>query len=102
MFTGDGEISAEKELIENNINFDCDILKVSHHGSETATSKEFLDICTPNFSLISVGQKNSYGHPDKKVLNRIKAVKSEIYRTDYHGDIVVTFADGNYFISTQY
>ena len=102
LFTGDGETPAEKELIENNINFDCDILKVSHHGSDTATSKEFLEICTPEISVISVGQNNSYGHPDKKVINRIKAVESGIYRTDNHGDIVVTFAEGNYFVSTQY
>lgn len=102
LFTGDGETPAEKELIDNNINFDCDILKVSHHGSDTATSKEFLEICTPTVCVISVGQKNSYGHPDKKVLNRIKAVDSSIYRTDFHGDIIVTFAEGNYILSTQY
>ena len=102
LFMGDGEISAERKLIESNIDFDCDILKVSHHGSSTATSKDFLEICTPGISVISVGRKNSYNHPSNDVIKRINATESGIYRTDEDGHITVTFSDGNYFVSTQY
>ncbi len=102
LFTGDSESAAENMLIESGINFDCDFLKVSHHGSDTATTKKFLEVCTPSISIISVGRNNSYDHPKNSVINRIKAVDSGVYRTDYHGDVSITFSEGSYFISTQY
>ena len=43
MFTGDAEAVAEKELLLAYPNLpDVDVLKVSHHGSKTSTSLEFL------------------------------------------------------------
>ncbi len=102
LFTGDSENLSENLLLESGIDFDCDILKVSHHGSNSSTSKKFLEVCTPDISVISVGAKNSYGHPSNAVINRIKAVESGIYRTDFHGNISITFSEGNYSISTQY
>ena len=55
---------------------DVDFLKVGHHGSNTSSSQEFLDIVTPEVMAISCGQKetgsnNSYKHPRKKTVNRL-------------------------------
>lgn len=94
LFTGDAETAAEKDLIEENINFDCDVLKVGHHGSRTSTGKAFLNIATPEFALISVGEDNNYGHPSSDVVERLENSGAKVYRTDYEGDIVFKFADG--------
>lgn len=94
LFTGDAEKQIENKLIDNNINFDCDVLKVSHHGSSTSSTKEFIDIATPEFSAISVGADNSYGHPNNNVVTRLEEIGSEVLRTDYQGDIVFNIKNG--------
>lgn len=94
LFTGDAETAAEKQLIDNGINFDCEVLKVGHHGSRTSSSKEFLDIATPEYAAISVGKNNSYGLPDEDVIERLEIIGAEVIRTDYVGDIVFTIQNG--------
>ncbi|MBR4282235.1 MAG: MBL fold metallo-hydrolase [Clostridia bacterium] len=96
LFTGDIGKEAEEVLIENYPDLDCDILKVGHHGSKHSSSNQFLKTVTPEYSVISVGADNSYGHPTKDALTRLSKVNSEIYRTDILGDIVFLFdSNGN-------
>jgi competence protein ComEC len=64
------------------------VLKVGHHGSNTSSTKSFLDIATPEYAAISVGEGNSYGHPSNTVIDRLESVGAEVFRTDYMGDIV--------------
>lgn len=64
-----------------------DVLKVSHHGSGTATTDELLDFTKPKEAVISVG-KNNFGHPTKEVLERLKKRGIKIQRTDESGDII--------------
>ncbi len=66
-----------------------DILKVAHHGSKYSTSTSFLEVAKPRHSIISVGEGNSYGHPNEETIERINAVGSNIYRTDKDGNIVI-------------
>lgn len=87
LLTGDAGFKAEKDLLGKNINLQSGILKVSHHGSKNSTSNDFLEAVKPGKSIISVG-KNSYGHPAKELLNRLKNINSEILRTDEMGDLV--------------
>ena len=92
LFTGDAEKEAEDSLIKDNINFDCDILKVAHHGSSTSTTADFLRIATPEYAVISCGEDNQYDHPSEAVLKRLSnADTKEIYRTDINGDITFHF-----------
>ncbi len=62
------------------------ILKAAHHGSKYSTSEAFLGIIQPKEAVISVG-KNSYGHPDPGVLERLKGRGITVRRTDQEGDI---------------
>ena len=79
LFTGDLEKNAENEYATRYKHFlDSDVLKVSHHGSKTSTSDEFLKIVTPDFSLISAGINNSFGHSTIEVLLRLNSFKSKI------------------------
>ena len=101
LFTGDASKTAERKLIDDNINFDCDILKVGHHGSGSSTSDEFLAIATPEYSVISCGYKNQYSHPNEALLERLEKAKSKIYRTDLHGDVTFHFYENQYTVSAE-
>ena len=88
LFTGDAEKDIEEEVINKSFNLKSDVLKIGHHGSSTSTSKNFLDKINPKITVISVGNDNSYGHPTKETLEKIK--DTTIYRTDINGSIIIT------------
>ena len=85
MFMGDAGVEKEKNILEKYNLSNIDVLKVGHHGSKTSSSKEFINEINPNYSIISVGKNNRYGHPNKEVLNNLS--DSKIYRTDQDGSI---------------
>jgi len=88
LFTGDIESKAEKEILGSGENVDVDILKIAHHGSKYSSSEAFLDAASPEAAVISVGAKNSYGHPTEAVLDALETRGIKIYRTDENGDVV--------------
>lgn len=90
MLTGDITKEAEIKAINNLV--DCDILNVAHHGSNTSTSEEFLEIVKPEYAVISSNNKgNNYHHPHQVVLNSLLEYMPEknIYRTDTNGNIII-------------
>ncbi|MBK3494200.1 MBL fold metallo-hydrolase [Viridibacillus sp. YIM B01967] len=90
LFTGDAELPSENDMLANGLVPKVDVLKVSHHGAEEATSAAFLDKAKPTFAAISVGATNGYGHPTSVTLNRLEKVGAEVYRTDKQGNILFT------------
>ncbi|MGN1374178.1 MAG: hypothetical protein ACI4XK_02580 [Bacilli bacterium] len=60
--------------------------------------KEFITKTNPKYSIISVGKNNSYGHPNKDVLNNLD--NSKLYRTDIDGSIVVKIKNNKFNIET--
>lgn len=98
LLTGDAGESVEPNVAK--LVGDVDILKVGHHGSDSASSDDFLKIIKPEISIISVGEGNSYGHPTESVLTRLSAVGSEIYRTDVDGTVVVDIDGSSYTVVT--
>jgi competence protein ComEC len=94
LFMGDAEKLIENNLIKNNINLQSDIIKIAHHGSNSSSSAEFLNIVSPTYAIISCGKNNEYGHPHKDIINELNRRHLNIYRTDRNGDIVFIF-DGN-------
>ena len=86
MFMGDASSTTEHEILDKYNLHDIDVLKVGHHGSNTSSSKEFIDEIKPKYSIISVGKNNRYGHPNKEVLDNLN--NSKIYRTDKDGSII--------------
>jgi competence protein ComEC len=90
LFVGDCEFPAEYFLASRFSNMlDSDVLKVGHHGSKTGSSLAFLNLVSPDISLISAGIKNKFNHPAEEVLNNLKAVNSQILRTDYLGAVLL-------------
>lgn len=74
---------------ENLIDQKADILKVSHHGSKTSTSKQFVENVNPKVALISAGRNNRYGHPTAEVIENLNGVK--IYNTQNDGMVKIYF-----------
>jgi len=93
LFTGDIQKSTEKKLTESENILNSDVLKVSHHGSKSASSKEFMGRVLPEIVVISVGKGNSYGHPHQEVLDILESYGIRILRTDQAGDIKI-ISDG--------
>ena len=87
LFTGDISSSAEKEMVDSGENVLSDVLKVAHHGSKYSTSDLFLENVNPEIAVISVGAKNTYGHPTPEALQRLENFDINIFRTDKDGDI---------------
>ena len=70
--TKEEEIKLLKEYNYNNL----DILKIGHHGSKTSTSDVFLKQISPKISLISVGLKNKYSHPNIETISKLRNYKT--------------------------
>ena len=98
MFMGDASQEREKDILEKYNLGSIDFLKVGHHGSNTSSSKEFIDKINPKYSIISVGKNNRYGHPNKEVLNNLN--NSKIYRTDQDGSVMFKIKNNKLKIET--
>ena len=93
IFTGDAESTSEKAMCESGIDLSCDVLVPGHHGSATATSWDFLQATVPEYTVISCGKDNQYGHPAKDVMDKLESMDVQVYRTDEQGTIVA-ISDG--------
>lgn len=97
LFTGDMGFPVEKLILNSSLLdteiLDCDILKVPHHGSKYAISREFLNKVTPAVALIGVGE-NHYGHPSPEVEQRLSDANVKVYDTLENGGIMIkTYPD---------
>lgn len=79
--------------------FTVDVFKLGHHGSRTSSSEAFIEVMTtaenrPNvIAVVSCGEDNSYGHPHKETLDRLKSMnfaEDNIVRTDVNGTIAMS------------
>lgn len=101
LFAGDAEETAERSILNAQLNVESAILKVGHHGSRTATSLEFLRAVNPEIAIISVGKDNKYGHPHIETLNKLAAEGVKVYRTDINGTIIISTDGTKYSIITK-
>ena len=94
LFTGDIESDVDA-LIARRLRSPVDLLKAPHHGSATASSRSLLRVADPRLSVISVGERNSYGHPAAATVERLGERGGSVLRTDRDGTVSVTVkADG--------
>ena len=85
LLEGDAEKEVERRIADEQPA--ADLLKVAHHGSATSTIPELLSAVHPRFAVISVGARNSYGHPRREVLERLAESHVITYRTDLDGAV---------------
>ena len=77
------------QSIKYNNKLEADILKVAHHGSNTSSTQEFLDVVNPKIALIGVGKNNKFGHPNSTTIEKLNKMKCQIFRTDNMGEVSI-------------
>lgn len=98
IFMADVGMAVESKLIDiYGADLDSQILKVGHHGSKNSSYLSFLNLVKPEYSVISVGTKNKYGHPNNEVVERLKNY-GKVYRTDLNGDTGFEIKDKKLYI----
>lgn len=113
LFTGDAEREIEEELVdfisnpplpppERGIELNVDVLKAGHHGSDTSSSEDFLNLVSPDFSIIMVGEDNKFGHPSLRILKRLERINSQVYRTDINGTIKIVNSNGELAVNADF
>jgi competence protein ComEC len=90
LLTGDLEKEGERLLIESGKELGADVLKVGHHGSRQATSKELLDRVKPSLAVISVGGQNAHHLPSSETIERLREAGVKILRTDSDGAVTIS------------
>jgi beta-lactamase superfamily II metal-dependent hydrolase len=101
LLTGDAEGREEEWLIGQGVALQAQVLKVSHHGSDSGSTDPFLDRVDAQLALISCGADNQYGHPDEGVLQRLSMHGVDVYRTDWHGTIEVVIDGTGYEVAPE-
>jgi competence protein ComEC len=91
MLPGDAEKQAEDSILSDNSEaaLRADVLKVGHHGSKNSTTPAFLAEVHPRVAVISAGEDNPYGHPNRELLERLETAGVRILRTDLEGAVHV-------------
>lgn len=100
LFTGDSEETNEIDMVNSYNLDDIDFLKISHHGSSSSSSENFIKEVSPSIAAISCGYKNQYGHPHQSTLDTLNKYNVKSIRTDVNGDLVF-YSDGYKIFTTK-
>jgi len=84
LLEGDAEAPIEQAMLSET-RLASTLLKVGHHGSVTSTSPEFLARVAPEWSVISCGLHNRFGHPRPEILAELEQAKVRTFSTDING-----------------
>ena len=93
LFTGDISALVEKEFIRLYGNIDIDVLKASHHGSNTGNSEYFIGSLLPEYCIISTS--GQYNHPHHNTINNLEKYLVKYYITK--DDKTISFYICKYF-----
>lgn len=91
---GDAEYMTEYTILTYYPDLHADVLKAGHHGSSNSSTSDFVSTVSPRYAVISCGEGNTYGHPNREVLDVYLEVGAEVFRTDLQGTIVM-MTDGH-------
>ncbi len=97
LFLGDAPSKVEETMNPGVL----DILKTAHHGSRFSTSPTLLRRTLPKAVVISSGADNTYGHPSKDVLERLKPYSPLVFRTDRDGAIIYSLETRRFWTLVQ-
>ena len=100
LFMGDAGKTVEKELMARGDDVSANILKAGHHGSSKSSAEKFVKYVNPSICVFSCGLNNDYGHPHSEVLQLMKKLNINIFRTDLQGTIVIG-TDGTRFYTAS-
>jgi len=89
LLTGDIDRAAERAFLASSLAVRTDWLQSPHHGSRSSSSWPFLQRLAPTSVLISRGRGNAFGHPHPQVVERYRALGSQLYDSAEQGAVRV-------------
>ncbi len=90
LIPGDSPSQKEKLWVKNiPVQNEIEILILGHHGSQTSNSEILLSKLTQLKMAIASSRFKKYGHPHKKVVDRLKAHRLNVIRTEDWGTIMI-------------
>lgn len=81
---GDVELEAERLLAAHGLE-PAELLFAPHHGSNTSSSRRFIEAVRPRFVIAMAGFGNRYGHPHPAVVGRYRQLGAQIWVTGRDG-----------------
>lgn len=98
LFTGDIGPDVIPEILSYSEINDIEYLKVPHHGSKNGLTESLLEMSKPEIAIISVGDKNRFGHPHGEVIDLLEDENVNILRTDLEGEVEVVTDGKKYWV----
>lgn len=93
LLTGDLSTKYEPRLFNEGLPNGVTVYKAGHHGSKTSSGEVLLTYIQPEYTVISAGKDNRYGHPNVEAIGRLERYSREILSTIDRGTITFT-SDG--------
>jgi competence protein ComEC len=87
LLTGDLPSIEEQKLIDAGLPKNITAYKAGHHGSKYSSGEQLLSYIRPEYSVISAGKNNTYGHPNSEAMELLKKYSKEIISTIDRGTI---------------
>mgnify|MGYP006324905451 FL=1 len=88
LLTGDLPIPRENKLFSSGtLSKNITVYKAGHHGSKTSSGDQLLSYIRPEYSIISAGKDNRYGHPHQETIERLQKYSKETISTIDRGTI---------------
>jgi beta-lactamase superfamily II metal-dependent hydrolase len=90
LLTGDLPSTEESQLISSGLlqfTKNITVYKAGHHGSKYSSGEQLLSYIHPEYTVISAGKDNKYGHPNGETIERLQKYSKEIISTIDHGTV---------------
>jgi competence protein ComEC len=87
LIMGGAGAQAAESMLQAGQNIWAPVLVLGNGASGSSTSEKMLSIVQPKFAILSASQANA---PAPETIERLRASKAEILRTDVNGEITIT------------
>ena len=88
LFCADAGNRIERQLVADGVALDADVMKVSHHGSDSGTLMQFVLAVSPEYAVISGNTR--YDNPDDETVLKLLYGGAHLLHTLQNGHIVFT------------
>ena len=89
LLAGDVEAAAEAALLAGGAPLRADVLKLSHHGSRTSSTRAFLDGVGGAVAVASAPRWSRFGMPHREVVERAQRAGYSVWWTGRDGAVLI-------------
>ncbi len=101
LFTGDLEKEGEKSLVKNNDLPKCALYKGGHHGSDTSSSLDLLEVIQPDVVCVCSCCGDKHGFVKQGFIDNVAKYTDRVYITTVREDGVAKPLNGNIIVTVE-